>query len=792
MANRASSPFPTSHDTLGFSAYNASTLGASSPWKAPYSHRKNYTQRKGFENSRLKSPAPVRQGQISKKQPPAHGSDGSDSDANLSDYTFDLDKLPGELVGVGKEGITRGGNKDQVKEGESLSDPGGPDDFTLNMIELMKGSDSDSPQLPRDPRPENVEDEDYTEEDDDLKGLHDDEDDESDGDNDPRGVTRLDECSELEPPLETSTPAHLLWRKDRMKNETSLNGGTMKTSTIKRIAAPQLKAQQKGDTKSDLKEMQGNSEKKNSNHRTTSSDTTSTSQYAEKLQSQLDRQTSLMQEFEATLMESTSKDNEIRRLRHQLDDRDRQLESNKSSLQKVHALEQELNQLRTQTSQNENAEHLSHSHEEVLSLQAEVEEKENIIQKTESRLQEAMAARQLHVEEKTAEIEGLKLREAEQTLKITQLENELGSVSRERDILTKRTSDLDRIMEHLESRVTSLESEISTAKSEDGSKVEALRSLLDKLSLPSDGMSFSDMIQSLQSSKKLGQANKQEQEEQTGGELRVQLQESASLKRILTLQLETTREELSEAQNNLAEMKAEKSQLLARIEELEYDQEELQKKFDTVTQERDQTLHLAGNHRQQPSPPTSPPLMPYENTCQHNHEAVENAHQAEIEKLRLAHNTEVSNIRDSQSQTIAHLNSLLSTTQDRENQLKAELASLRNTQTGHETEMGRLTNEQARLKSVIEAKDSAAAELDERFSHVLQKREQTWEARVDKLLHERERMSKALLWTWGEMEVGDASQPGEDVSTRSKGNGKKRGEGQGYKYKYVDRTRERR
>lgn len=731
-----------------------------------------------------------------KKQHPAHKSDESDSDANLSDYTFDLGKLPGELAGAGKEDMNHGGNRGQDKEGESLSDPGGPDDFTLNMIQLMKGSDLDSPKLPRDSHAENRGDENYaeTDDDDDLKGLHDEEDEEDDGhgddDDHQRGVTRLDECSELEPPLETSTPAHLLWRKDRLNNGPSPNGGTVKISSTRHIAAPQLKTQQREEDRFDHKELQQNSNDKKSNHQAAPSDT-STSQYAEKLQSELDRQTSLMQEFEARLMESASKDNEIRRLRHQLEDRDRQLESNKSSLQKVRALEQELDRLRTQASQDEDTEHSIHNHDEVLSLQAEVDEKEGIIQRTESRLQEAMAAHQLHLEEQSAEIEELKSREAEQTLKITHLENELGSASRERDVLNKRTSDLDRIVDHLESRVTSLQSESSAAKSEDISKVDTLKALLDRLSLPSDGKSFSDMVQSLESSEKLGKTDNHGQE-QMGGELRVQLQESTSLARILTLQLDTTREELSESRSSLAEIKVERSQLLNRIDELEYDEGQLQKKVDGLIQERDQALQLAGNHRQQPSPPTSPPLMPYENACQHDHEAAENAHQAEIEKLRLAHNTEVSSIRDSQSQTITHLNSLLSTTRDRENQLQTELASLRKTQAGHEADMARLTEEQARLKSVIEAKDSAAAELDERFSHVLQKREQTWEARVDKLLHERERMSKALLWTWGKMEVGDAARPGEDVSIKSKGNGKKRGEGQGYKYKYVERTRERR
>jgi hypothetical protein len=43
-----------------------------------------------------------------------------------------------------------------------------------------------------------------------------------------------------------------------------------------------------------------------------------------------------------------------------------------------------------------------------------------------------------------------------------------------------------------------------------------------------------------------------------------------------------------------------------------------------------------------------------------------------------------------------------------------------------------------------------------RITKSVEKREKEWERRVDLLLKEREKMSKALLWAWGEKEVGDS------------------------------------
>ncbi|KAF7167116.1 hypothetical protein CNMCM6106_002801 [Aspergillus hiratsukae] len=92
--------------------------------------------------------------------------------------------------------------------------------------------------------------------------------------------------------------------------------------------------------------------------------------------------------------------------------------------------------------------------------------------------------------------------------------------------------------------------------------------------------------------------------------------------------------------------------------------------------------------------------------------------------------------------------------------------------------MQSLDAEVKRLQSVIAVKEEAAAALDERIARSVEKREKEWERRLDLLLKERERMAKALMWAWGEKEVGDVKENfGEDG----------RRVGQAYRYKYAQR-----
>ena len=77
------------------------------------------------------------------------------------------------------------------------------------------------------------------------------------------------------------------------------------------------------------------------------------------------------------------------------------------------------------------------------------------------------------------------------------------------------------------------------------------------------------------------------------------------------------------------------------------------------------------------------------------------------------------------------------------------------------------------------AKDETAAALDARIARSVEKREREWERRVEMLLKERERMGRALMWTWGEKEVGEKSK--ENVYAED---GRKLK--QGYRYKYAN------
>jgi hypothetical protein len=109
------------------------------------------------------------------------------------------------------------------------------------------------------------------------------------------------------------------------------------------------------------------------------------------------------------------------------------------------------------------------------------------------------------------------------------------------------------------------------------------------------------------------------------------------------------------------------------------------------------------------------------------------------------------------------------------------------------------------LNAVIAAKDETTAAMDLRIAKSVEKREREWERRVELLLKERERMSRALLWSWGEKEIPNGqvtvkerdSSSGTKGKDRSVGSDKENTDEDGnavgkrrhvYRYKYAKRT----
>jgi hypothetical protein len=184
---------------------------------------------------------------------------------------------------------------------------------------------------------------------------------------------------------------------------------------------------------------------------------------------------------------------------------------------------------------------------------------------------------------------------------------------------------------------------------------------------------------------------------------------------------------------------------------------------------------------QQPSPPSSPPTA--SNTNNQQHTTLEESHQAQLRSLQSAHATAISTLRTSHADATRKLYNLLAAAEKRESQLKSDLESLQPSPSDQSTEshIEALSAEIHRLESLIAVKDETAAAIDQRIARSVEKREREWQRRVDLLLRERDRMGKALLWTWGEKELPNAKETTVDDDGRRQSK-------QAYRYKYVQKN----
>ncbi|WEW56083.1 hypothetical protein PRK78_001518 [Emydomyces testavorans] len=683
-----------------------------------------------------------------KRRCSASASDGSDSEANLSDYTFDLNKLPNAGASGGKQEQHAIVSSNQPENDGNLSEPGGPDDFTLNMVELLKGANAEDEQDSREEQRK-----------------------QEDGIDEPIQSDQ-DEFSEIEPPLDMSTPAHFLSRRDNFPSH-----------------GMQL---DKDGLLFELEQLRKESRKKdeiiNANQRRVL-DAASIVQQVRHLQSEL------RTENEKRLAELASRDQHIKELESQLYAKDGQLKVNQIELQELQHLRLDLDRLRQQSERSGSKD--ENTNIEICSLREEVKAKDKLLQEAKAKFDETIACHQAQLRERAVENDQLRL-ERERTCKLGR-PDDIESLARERDILHKRTQDLDKIVQHLELQVTRLQHDLSTEKAEAASKDDALRKVANRMCLDADGKSFGQILESFEHAHQ-GQRHaaasethanetdaRMEKAEKELMEIRIQLQEATSFTRILSLELESAREELSESQPALSAARKANCQLSSQLESASTERAQLRRALEIMTQERNEAVHRLDDllsktmPQQLLSPAPSPPPCAPKNKTQHDFDSLQKSHQQELNCIGNLHASEISTLRDTHAQSTRSLHALLRAAQDRESELQLELVELRKSSISKAQE---LVIEQERLESVIEAKDAAAAALDAKFASVLKKREEAWKSRIEKLQRDREKMGKVLMWTWGEMEVGPAKQRADVQDTAAKPEYT-----QGYKYKYAERPK---
>jgi chromosome segregation ATPase len=510
-------------------------------------------------------------------------------------------------------------------------------------------------------------------------------------------------------------------------------------------------------------------------------DATSAVQQIRHVQSELQKKNVLLKKTEARLVGEISQQNQIQKLQLQLGEKDAQLERNKTDL---NSLRQEVEQLRrakenqalfVETKQ-ENV-HISSLQRQIEQSREQLRQKDKSLEEVTAKLTEALTASQGQLNEKTAEIDQLKTQQDDQYLEIDRLDSELDTVTRRNDVLEERTASLRRKIQQLEAQTNSLQSELSVAKEDIDSKSNAVKMLADDLSLDVNNKSFVEIIDVLKISYEASGLGHRDEVKQ------------------LKKELSETQQGLSESRVLITAIRGENAQLSSRVDAVTPELGRLKETLASTIEERDQGLLTLDrlrreiDARKQTSPSASSAPAPSTAKCHVDHGALHETHKAELTALQIAQASEVAVLRNSHTETISTLHSLLAAASDREAAIQSELLSLRATSSSHEKQIANLTAERERFEAVIEAKSAAASAIDLKFAHVLKKREEEWEARVEGLVRDRERIGKVLMWTWGEKEVGNAVKP-EQVRT-GKGKDGRTGQPQGFRYKFVDRERSR-
>ncbi|KAL1981555.1 hypothetical protein VTN96DRAFT_2434 [Rasamsonia emersonii] len=773
------SPFPTSHDTIGTSTLGSPAIPSSPPQVV------RTRQNSAAENR--ERPATRRSSRDADVQGPSKNTSANprpaqnDLDKRLAQYTIDWSKLP-------DGGKNRDPHPLDVPEDDDKdSEIGGPEDFTMNIEKYILGSGDAT-----DRRKE------------DLVGKQEHQ----------RLDSRAEEgdYSEFGPPVDMSTPSHL-WRG---KNTSTGKEGTHLEDIEENFAdspdqpgtpaKPVEEQHPEDDTYATVlreiehlqDELRDRDEKIRANQER-ALEAESAAEEIQYLRAELQRKDALLSELHAKRDEAETLREQIQALQEQNDEKDRLLQKSSDSSE---ALQQQIDDLKAELRKRD--ERASNDDKELASLRQQLSDareqlkkRDEALEDSTSKLREMASNTELQLRQKNTEIENLKAQLDDRVLEVCQLVENLAEVNREYDTLEERLGMLENRNRPLEEKNIVLEAEANRAKTEVVSQKNALSTLAADLSIETNGKTYHEILDSLKAwcqLKKTSDAALQEAStaQKETDELRTQItqlqaesKETASAKESLELELKRSQELVTESRALITTIESENIRLTSRLHELNANLAEAREELQRVKEERSSALETIERLRKStaarpPSPARSktPTTLPQESDEQ-KYRAIQEAHQVEIKSLQDAHASAISTLRKSYTGTAENLRALLAESEQREADLRSELRALRDSTSSHEREVAALKAEVKRLESVLAIKEEAAADADRRIARSIEKREREWERRIDLLLKERDKMSKALLWAWGEKEVGKTKEPGPGDDSR--------GPKQGYRYKYVVR-----
>ncbi|KAJ5191517.1 uncharacterized protein N7498_010502 [Penicillium cinerascens] len=828
MANTGyTSPFPTSHDTIGQSTLVTPLFMPSSPPQqttsppesplpadSPISERFRHEEQDHHEQASDDEEHHADNEALNHSRPSTPGGPtGSDLDARLAEYTLDFSQFPSGQFSDGKEDQLPDLKEDAE---DNLSEVGGPEDFTANMEKYLMGDGMSSARK--------------------LSAHH--------SNHEPASASRhsslksrqpaveeeaeLGDYSEFGPPVDMSTPSHLLHRTSVLPRDSTQLEDIEEdpADDLESPASPSLRKlsdalEHEPDEPEDwelrlhrrvahLEEELRNRDEHIQKNRNRVLEAASAGEQIRHLQAELQRKDTLIEKIQ-----SQGGDEAILR--------ERLLQQSSMNTPDLGALQQQIHdmqhQLQNRDSQSsmgaERLETIAHLRQQLNHTQEQLKKRDTTLEETMTRLREVTQARESQVHEKNAEIERLKAEIDDQALENERLRTEIERVNTDYEALEDRLTTLETKNQPLEDRNSSLEADLTRVQSQVEAQENALRAAAADLPL-GNRSTYSEILDLI---KDLGHSGPQSPLKekfphdfdvphgfdvpQLGQELtRLQqgLEDALAAQKAAEAEATRLRDQAAESQIFITTIEAENARLTARTQELNSALTKTQKELTRTQEQHAESLETIARLQEEalsqpPSSPRSPPTVHGAFNSEQREPAVdtaalEAAHQDQIRSLQTAHSTAISTLRSSHAESMRKIRNMLTAAEQREAELRTDLTTLRTSVSTQESQLRKtFKSEIKHLEAVIAAKDETAAAVDERIALSVERREREWERRVDLLLKERDRMAKALMMYWGEKEMGR----GPGVLAEGKENRRRDGDradaklGQAYQYKYAEK-----
>ncbi|RAO71661.1 uncharacterized protein BHQ10_007673 [Talaromyces amestolkiae] len=746
------SPFPTTHDTIGASTLSSPVQVPSSPPSPSPQSRRNTDNNHGNN------------GQNNQLTSASNDVATFDLDRRLSQYAVDFDKFPGGS----KENI-----EDIFEDENQGPEFGGPEDFTMNLEKYLNGTAS--------PEDRKQQDEDESDSEEDAlpeyspspspRARHHHSQNQEEG-----------EESEFGPPVDISTPSHLMWRKNygSAKEETRLE--------LEDIEESLPSSPEKDDSPSKNGKESGMEESRTF---------TTVLREIEDLHEQRRERDEKIEENQKQLASARE---EIENLRAELQLKDSLLSEANGRLGEEDVLREQLQALQLKTDEKgttseDDAKEIAKLQKELKDAREQLEKRDEALEDSGTKLRELTANIELQLRQKNSEIEDLKAQIDEKEIQIADADEEMAEVQRQFDIFKERIESLETRNSPLEEKNIMLEKELSGVRAELASQRNAVLTMAVDLSIEVQGKDYNEVIQSLQqqleelkeSSHGNGKSHVEEELRNKLDQAQSALQRSISEKEVAETEWHRSKDLLAETRSLITTIEGENTRLTARVQELS----------SNLAKTREEVDRLKEQHRLETISTTiqQTPAQPSASAPDRTNELRE-AHRLEIQNLREINTTSINDLRASYNDTIQHLRAMLSTSEKRATQLHNQLLETQSTTAIQSNEILSLRSEIEDLQSTLALKEETSAEMDKMIAKSIEKREREWERRTELLLKERDKMGKALMWAWGEKEVGKPSSS-ERTKSRDNAGGGATGEGsgseekkarQGYRYKYVVRS----